>query len=162
MRPGSLMWLLGAGASASSGIPTAWEMLWEFKQALYVSQRKVWPKSVEDLTNPAVRSLLQSYVPRLAPFQLRVHLTSTQRFLRLPGRTRETVDLYESKTRGAKPSYGHMALATLLKANHTCIIWTTNFDDLVDDACAKVFDSTSNLNPNNRIATSTTTVRTTY
>lgn len=32
MRGGLLMWLLGAGASASAGVPTAWDMIWEFKQ----------------------------------------------------------------------------------------------------------------------------------
>ena len=49
MRPGGLMWLLGAGAFAAAGIPTAWDMIWEFKQQLYVSQRRVSPKSVADL-----------------------------------------------------------------------------------------------------------------
>src|SRR5690606_8200276 len=68
MRSGSLMWLLGAGASASSGIPTAGEMLWEFKQALYVSQKKVSLKSVEDLTNPAIRSLIQNYISSSTSF----------------------------------------------------------------------------------------------
>jgi hypothetical protein len=30
-------------------------MIWEFKQQLYVSQRRVSPKIVADLANPAVR-----------------------------------------------------------------------------------------------------------
>ena len=56
------MWLLGAGASAAAGIPTAWDMIWEFKQQLYVSQRRVSPKQVADLANPAVRRELQSFI----------------------------------------------------------------------------------------------------
>ncbi len=56
------MWLLGAGASAAAGIPTASDMILNFKQQLYVSQRRVSPRSVSDLSNPAVRSLLQSYI----------------------------------------------------------------------------------------------------
>ena len=32
MPAGGLMWLLGAGASAAAGIPTAWDMIWQFKQ----------------------------------------------------------------------------------------------------------------------------------
>jgi hypothetical protein len=48
MRAGNLMWLLGAGASASGGIPTATDMIWEFKQQLY-SQRRVSLK-VSDLS----------------------------------------------------------------------------------------------------------------
>ena len=68
MRAGSLMWLLGAGASASAGIPTAWDMIWEFKQQLYVSQRRVSPKTVADLSNPAVRRSLQAFVDGLDRF----------------------------------------------------------------------------------------------
>jgi hypothetical protein len=61
-RGGNLMWLLGAGASAAAGIPTAWDMIWEFKQQLYVSQRRVSPRQVADLANPAVRRELQSFI----------------------------------------------------------------------------------------------------
>ena len=62
MRSGSLMWLLGAGASASAGIPTAWDMIWEFKQQLYVSKRRVDPKAVADLSNASVRRLLEDFI----------------------------------------------------------------------------------------------------
>lgn len=34
LRAKNLMWLLGAGASAGAGIPTAGDMVWEFKQQL--------------------------------------------------------------------------------------------------------------------------------
>ena len=33
-RAPQLMWFLGAGASAGAGIPTAWEMIWEFKRLI--------------------------------------------------------------------------------------------------------------------------------
>ncbi|WP_247517023.1 hypothetical protein [Bradyrhizobium sp. 190] len=46
------MWLLGAGASAAASIPTAWDMIWEFKQQLYVRQRRVSPKQVAELFTP--------------------------------------------------------------------------------------------------------------
>jgi hypothetical protein len=46
------MWLLGTGASAAASIPTAWDMIWEFKQQLYVSQRRVSPKQVAELFTP--------------------------------------------------------------------------------------------------------------
>jgi hypothetical protein len=68
MRAGSHMWLLGAEASASAGIPTAWDMIWEFKRQLYVSQRRVSPKSVADLSNPAVRRSLQAFIDGLDRF----------------------------------------------------------------------------------------------
>lgn len=146
MRPGSLMWLLGAGASASAGIPTAGEMLWEFKQALYVSQKKVSLNSVEDLTNPAIRSLIQNYISSSSSFPAEGAPDEYAAIFESAWPNEGDRRTYiESKTRGAKPSFGHIALATLLKAGHTRMVWTTNFDDLVDDACAKVFGTTSAL-----------------
>src|SRR4051794_9366227 len=46
---------------------------------------------------------------------------------------------------GAKPSYGHLALATLMREQLTRLVWTTNFDPLVADACAKVYNATGPL-----------------
>ena len=51
----------------------------------------------------------------------------------------------DAKMTGAKPSYGHVALATLMRAQLTRLVWTTNFDSLIADACAKVYDGTGPL-----------------
>ncbi len=140
------MWFLGAGASAAAGIPTAGDMIWEFKQKLFVSQRRAAPEIVADLSSAGVREYLQS------------HVDSTNS-LPQEGASSEYSALFEAvfpaeadrrayldvKLGGAKPSYGHIALASLMKANHTRIVWTTNFDPLVADACAKVFDGTGAL-----------------
>lgn len=140
------MWLLGAGASAAAGIPTAWDMIWEFKQQLYVSQRRVSLKTVSDLSNPAIRMKIQNFIDetgRYAP------VDSPEEYADLfesaypsEGDRRTYID---GKLSGAKPSYGHMALAVLMRAQYTKVIWTTNFDALIADACAKVYDSTGNL-----------------
>ncbi len=141
LRTKKLMWLLGAGASASAGLPTAMDMVWEFKQKLFVSQRKVSPQIVADLSNPTVRT------------QLQAHIDSQQR-LPPSGAADEYAVLFEevypseadrrvyldAKIAGAKPSYGHLALATLMRAQCTRLVWTTNFDSLMADACAKIYE----------------------
>jgi hypothetical protein len=146
LRGGSLMWLLGAGASASAGVPTAGNMTWEFKQKLYVSQRRVDPRAIADLSNPAVRARLQSHVDASSGFPS-------------AGAPDEYAALFEaaypaeadrrtyidSKMAGASPSYGHVALATLMRSSHTRLVWTTNFDPVLADAAASVFGSTANL-----------------
>lgn len=140
------MWLLGAGTSAAAGIPTAGDMIWEFKQQHYVSQRRVSLKSVGDLASPAVRNALQSFIDSLDRFPA-------------PGAPDEYAALFEAaypseadrrtyiaaKIAGGKPSYGHIALATLMRAGHARLAWTTNFDPLIADACAKVYDGTGHL-----------------
>lgn len=137
------MWFLGAGASASAGIPTATDMIWEFKQRLFISQRRVAPQAVADLANPVVRDRLQAHIDSLG------HLPSQ-------GEPDEYAALFEAvypveadrrayldgKLLGAKPSYGHIALATMMKAGRVQLVWTTNFDSLVADACAKVYETT--------------------
>jgi hypothetical protein len=60
LRSANLMWFLGAGSSASAGIPTAWDMVWEFKQNLFVSQRRISPQTVADLSSSAIRAQLQA------------------------------------------------------------------------------------------------------
>ena len=147
MRPAKLMWLLGAGVSAAAGIHTAWDMIWRFKRELYVTQRKISPQSVADLSSAAVRATLDSFIAESAT-------------LPAPGSPEEYSALFEATypqeqdrrtyidhmIRGMKPTQGHLALAALLRATHTNIVWTTNFDHLLADACARTFETTSALN----------------
>lgn len=146
MRPGNLMWFLGAGASAAAGIPTAGDMIWEFKQKLFVSQRRASPEMVADLSAPGVRHHLQAHIdssnslpPEGAPDEYSAIFETV-----FPAEADRRAYL-DAKLSGAKPSYGHVALASLMKAGHTRVVWTTNFDPLVADACAKVFDGTGAL-----------------
>ena len=146
LRAKRLMWFLGAGASASAGLPTAMDMVWEFKQELYVSQKKVSRQTVADLSNPTVRTNLQTHINSLHDIPK-------------SGATDEYAALFEkvypseadrrtytdSKIAGAKPSYGHVALATLMRAQFVRIVWTTNFDRLLDDACATIYGTTASL-----------------
>ena len=140
------MWFLGAGASASAGLPTAMDMIWEFKQALFVSQNRGSSQASADLSQPAVRNRIDAYIKSLDGMPS-------------PGAPNEYASLFEAaypaesdrrtvldgKLAGAKPSYGHMALATLMRHELTRVVWTTNFDTLVADACAKIYGTTSTL-----------------
>ncbi|WP_342250887.1 SIR2 family protein [Sphingomonas sp. OTU376] len=147
MRPAKLMWLLGAGVSAAAGIQTAWDMIWRFKRELYVTQRKVSKQALSDLSSPAIRATLDAFI-------------AESDILPKPGAPEEYSALFEATypqeqdrrsyidhmIRGMKPTQGHLALAALLKASHSHIVWTTNFDHLLADACARTFETTAALN----------------
>jgi NAD-dependent SIR2 family protein deacetylase len=146
LRAGNLMWLLGAGASASAGIPTAGDMGWEFKQQLFISQRRVSPQTVADLSSPVIRAQLQNHIDSSGSFP---RPDAPDEYAALfeavyPAESDRRIYL-DAKMAGAKPSYGHLALATLMRGQLTRLVWTTNFDPLVADACAKVYDATGPL-----------------
>lgn len=146
LRASTLMWLLGAGASASAGVATAWDMIWDFKRQLFCSKRQVSPRAVEDLSNPAVRRRLQEFIDAQGTFPA-------------PGTPEEYAALFEAvypseidrqtyldrRIAAARASYGDMALATLMQAGLLPIVWTTNFDPLIADACAQVYGTTGPL-----------------
>jgi NAD-dependent SIR2 family protein deacetylase len=146
MRAGNLMWLLGAGCSASAGIPTAGDMIWEFKQQLYMSQRRVSRQSVADLSNPRIRERLQGYFDSSGNFPAAGTPEEYAAYFEAAWPAEPDRRTYvDAKLSGAKPSYGHYAIATLMRAQRTNLAWTTNFDALIADACAKVYDSTGPL-----------------
>ena len=146
MRNNQFAWLLGAGASASAGVPTASEMIWDFKKALYVSQRRISPKTLADETNPAIRNLVQTYFDTSGSYPGLGEADEYAAFFEaaFPSETDRRIYL-EGKLTGARPGYGHLALATLMKGNQLNKVWTTNFDTMLADACASVYGTTSAL-----------------
>ena len=133
-------------SSASAGIPTAWDMVWDFKQQLFISQRRVSPQRLPTSRIQIIRatcrptSTLQGTCRRLGAPDEYAALFETVYPAEADRRT-----YLDAKIAGAKPSYGHMALATLMRAKLTRLVWTTNFDPLLADACAKVYDATGPL-----------------
>jgi hypothetical protein len=144
LRSKGIMWLLGAGASASAGIPTAWHFIWEFKRALYCSRTRRSPKTLEDLSSPQIQQFLQQhfddtgrYPPLGADEEYPFYFEETY-----PS-DRDRRRYIEEKVAGGKPSFGHLALAALLKGHKCEIVWTTNFDRVIEDACAAMAKTTS-------------------
>ena len=144
VRGANLMWLLGAGASNAAGLPTAHDLVVEFKRMLYVSQsgRNVRPG---DLAEPAIRNRIEAHVESLGlpengdPDQYAAYVEAA-----FPDEA-DRAKFIDGQLGGARPSYGHMALASLMSAGLCRLVWTTNFDTLVADACADVFGTTGSL-----------------
>ncbi len=146
IRSSSLSWFLGAGASASARIPTAGDLIWRFKRTLYCTSAKVDPRTCEDLGNDVVRQRLQHYLdstgkypPTSSPEEYSSYFESTYPD---PSDRRRFI---ETMIQGATPSYGHKTLAALMKLGRVRLVWTTNFDRLVEDAAASAYGSTSQL-----------------
>ena len=146
VRSSQIMWFLGAGASRSAGIKTAGDMIWDFKQRLYRSQKKLPPSAITDIGEPAVQRKLQAHFNAMGDFppagseaEYSAYFEATYH----AARDRRAY-LEELIARG-KPSFGHLALALLMSEELCRIVWTTNFDRTLEDAAASIFGGTGHL-----------------
>ena len=146
IRCSSLAWFLGAGASASARLPTAGDLIWRFKRTLYCTSTKVNPRSCDDLGNQVVRERLQAYLDSTRRYPAADSSEEYASYFELtypdPADRRRFI---ETMLHGATPAYGHHILAVLMKAGRVRLVWTTNFDRLVEDAAAASYGSTSAL-----------------
>ena len=60
-RPQNFAWFLGAGASATAGLPTATDILWDLKRRYYC-QEENQDISRQDMQNEAVRTRIQGFM----------------------------------------------------------------------------------------------------
>lgn len=146
MRSGNIMWFFGAGASRAAGIRTADDMIWDFKQNLYRSHKKLPPNAIADPGDPVVQRKLQRFFDDLPDFPTGGIVEEYSRYFEAtyPNANDRRAYLDELINVG-KPTYGHLALALLMRERCCRIVWTTNFDRTVEDAAAKIYGSTNDL-----------------
>lgn len=145
-RAEGVMWLLGAGASRASNIKTAGDMIWDFKSRLYRSAKKIPASAVSNLSDPRIQEALQKFCDDSGDFpELWAETEYADYFEATYSEAQDRRRYIDTMIKGAKPSYGHMALAHLMKRDRTRIVWTTNFDRVVEDAVAQVWGTTTEL-----------------
>lgn len=140
-----LMWFLGAGASVSAGVPTATNLITQFKINIFCKNTGETPRLFNDLSNYTTRQNLENYflVNKIIPqkgdndYAYYFELAHPSRDIR-----RKKI---EEAVRGRKPSYGQEILASMMKMDLCRCIWTTNFDKLIEDAVANLNGSTGEI-----------------
>lgn len=135
-----LMWFLGAGTSRSAGLPTATDIIWDLKRRYYCLHENQDLQS-HDINNSAVKKKIQAYM-------------DSKRFPALwsPGEYSFYFDLMFSNDGQAQQRYiresldnskislniGHRVLAGLMEMGRVRIVFTTNFDEVIETAFAEV------------------------
>jgi len=135
-----LAWLIGAGGSAMSGIPTAGQLIVRFKHQLYCDANGLDVQDV-DPADARTRRLIEAYFdgangfPRCGDnseysvaFEAAYPLADVR------------ADVIAGLCKGMPPNYGHYVLAALMATNRLGVVFTTNFDDLIETAAQSVFD----------------------
>jgi len=111
--------LIGAGASASSGIKTANQMIAEWRQQLYEQS-----KSDEPFEKWLQR---QDWCEDDEEYAILFEKVCDQRSQRR---------IYIEKcVKDAKPSWGYIYLSNMIANNYFNVIFTPNFDDLLNETC---------------------------
>jgi SIR2-like domain len=139
------MWLLGAGASAAAGVPTADQMTWDFKRTLFCSEERVPLAACRSIEDQLVRDRIQRHLDRGGHPPLGDPEEYAHYFELVRPDERDRRSYIDAQVTGATPSFGHTVLATLMAADRARIIWTTNFDACIETGAARVFDSAGRL-----------------
>jgi hypothetical protein len=138
--PGMFAWLLGAGASQSAGLPTAADVIWDLKRRFYCSEEQQ-SISANDLQNSAIREKLDAFMASRG-FPATSDPTAYSRSFELIfGHDFERQRNYLQGMLSEKNSsltLGHRAFAGLIASGIIKMVFTTNFDTVVERALAEV------------------------
>jgi NAD-dependent SIR2 family protein deacetylase len=127
------MLFLGAGASASSGIPTASEMTWMFKREIFCSENNVSPANFKDLSVESVREKLQRHIEKQSWYKSIDPGNEYSRLFEIAWKDNtDRREFIQRCVREASPSIGYKFLGKLIEDSRITNILTTNFDDLIE------------------------------
>lgn len=129
--------LLGAGASISSGMPSAQRCIWEWKQDIFVTNNPTLRESVGELSLPGTRQLIQRWLDqrgRYPPANSAEEYSFYAKECYPTGQDRRS--FFQAYVTQAKPHTGYRLIPLLAKDGLVRTVWTTNFDGLVGRACS--------------------------
>lgn len=134
LRPEQLAWFLGAGASASAGIPTGYAMIQDFKKRLFCQMARISQREV-DINDPLWTERINLFFSSRAvlppPDDASEYAAAFEAVYPTPEDRRSYI---EKAIRKGTPSFAHRVLASLLTIRHVPCVFTTNFDQLIESA----------------------------
>ncbi len=133
-------WFLGAGASQSAGLPTATDVIWDLKRRYYCSEEHQ-SISANDLQNGAVREKIDAFMESRGFPPTNDPTAYSRSFELIFGTDHERERNYLHGILSEKNSsltLGHRAFAGLIASGLVKMVFTTNFDTVVERALAEV------------------------
>jgi len=133
-----IMWFLGAGASRSAGMPSATDIIWDLKRRYYClnENREI---TDNELSNEAIKNKIQNYLEAASCPPMWSEEEYAYYFKLVFGDKPEAHQKYlEEKLSPEKISInsGHRILASLMAMDKTRLVFTTNFDAVLENAFA--------------------------
>jgi hypothetical protein len=140
VQGGQLAWLLGAGASAMSGIPTAEALVLQFKHTLYCGSNNLGVQEV-DPADRRTRELIERYFENRSGFPPKGDPEEYSVLFEEAYPSPDVrADVIEKLCAGHTPNFGHFVLAALMTTDHLRLVFTPNFDDLLEAAANSLIE----------------------
>ena len=128
---------LGAGASISSGIPSAEKCIWEWKRSIFVTNNPGLENQFSELSLPSVQRRIQEWLDRQGIYPISRSPEEYSFYIEHCYPISEDRKIYfQDKVRTAKPHIGYRLLCHLAQSDRIRATWSTNFDGLVAKAAA--------------------------
>ncbi|MDN4053158.1 SIR2 family protein [Massilia sp. YIM B02763] len=134
LRPTQYAWFLGAGASATAGIPTGYAMITDFKKRIFceLSGAKLKEVDADDpLWIQRIDAFLASHSDLPPPNDPSEYAAAFEAVFPTPEDRRNYIS--DAVQKGT-PSFAHRVLAALITTRRVPCVFTTNFDTLVETA----------------------------
>jgi hypothetical protein len=135
LRTKNLAWFFGAGTSISAGLPSAWDLVWEFKRKIFCSEEGYQISLFSNLSDPAIRKQIQSYFDSKEEYPIENSIEEYSfYFEKAYPSARDRSDYLMQQLQGMQNSFGHKVIGVLLKNEFIKLIFTTNFDKAFENA----------------------------
>lgn len=135
LRPQNHAWFLGAGASATAGIPTGYMMVRDFKTRLFCREANL-PRREVDSTDPLWEARIEQFFRTRALLPPSGDPTEYAKAFEAVFPNEDQRRQYiEDAIRKGTPCFAHRVVASLLSDKRIPCVFTTNFDPLVETAC---------------------------
>lgn len=135
-----IMWFLGAGTSRTAGMPTATDLIWDLKLKYYCREENQDIRT-HDINNESIKARIQAFMqskgfPELwsaEEYSFYFELTFGDDYFE-----QQKYLIEQLNNNKISLNIGHRALAGLIGLNKAKILFTTNFDEVIEEALAKV------------------------
>lgn len=130
-RDQPLLVFLGAGASMSSGMPSASQCIWEWKRSIFLTNNPGLERQFDEISLPSVRQRIQRWLDAQRRYPAsgstdEYSVYAEACYARGDDRRR----YFQEWVKRTKPGLGYQLLAELAKQRLVTSVWTTNFDGL--------------------------------
>jgi hypothetical protein len=136
-RTSPLALFLGAGASTTSGIPSAEMCICEWKRQIFLTNNPGLENQFAELSLDGVRRRIQSWLDRQGTYPTEIAADEYSFYIEqcFPIADDRRA-FFQEKIRGARPHIGYQMLCHLAEADIIRSVWSPNFDGLSARAAA--------------------------